>query len=419
MLTHLGKQQRAFSIVRETKSSQGGLLVAKHCQAAGDHRAAVEFLLLAKCPEDAFKVATEHEQMEAFTAALGKEGSADEYRRVAQYYEERADPQRAGQFWFLCKDYTKALRLFLKCGEKAVNQAIEVVGRARSDMLTHTLIDFLMGEADGVPKDPNYIFRLYMALGNYPQAAKTAIIIARQEQELGNYRVAHQILFDTHRELTSQRIRVPQELTHSLMLLHSYIIVKPLSKMKDYNAAARMLIRVARSISKFPVHVVPILTSAVIECHRAGLRGASFEYATTLMRQEYRAQLQDPYKRKIEAIVRKPGDKTDEPEVETASPFDMGARLPETALECPSTKNQIPYCVASGRHVVLSDMCLCPSCGFPALFSCFTRLLESDGQCPMCVQQVPLAGVVRMDEGDAKAWLDKQMALGQKKPPPS
>ena len=51
-------------------------------------------------------------------------------------------------------------------------QAIEVVGRARSDMLTHTLIDFLMGETDGVPKDPNYIFRLYMALGNYPQAPR-------------------------------------------------------------------------------------------------------------------------------------------------------------------------------------------------------------------------------------------------------
>ena len=116
--------------------------------------------------------------------------------------------------------------------------------------------------------------------------------------------------------------------------------------------------------------------------------------------------------------MRKPGDKTDEPEVETASPFDYGARLPETALECPSTKNQIPYCIASGRHIVLTDLCLCPSCGFPALFSAFTRLLESDGQCPMCVQQVPLAGVVRMDEADAKAWLDKHMVLGQKKPAP-
>ena len=34
--------------------------------------------------------------------------------------------------------------------------------------------------ADRVPKDPNYIFRLYMALGNYRQAARTAVIIAKQ-----------------------------------------------------------------------------------------------------------------------------------------------------------------------------------------------------------------------------------------------
>lgn len=33
-----------------------------------------------------------------------------------------------------------------------------------------------MGDTDGIPKDPNYIFKLYMALGNYPQAAKTGII---------------------------------------------------------------------------------------------------------------------------------------------------------------------------------------------------------------------------------------------------
>ena len=43
-------------------------------------------------------------------------------------------------------------------------------------------IDFLMGESDGVPKDPKFIFRLYMALGKYPEAVRTANIIARQEQ---------------------------------------------------------------------------------------------------------------------------------------------------------------------------------------------------------------------------------------------
>jgi hypothetical protein len=56
-----------------------------------------------------------------------------------------------------------------QCGEREVDQAIDVVGKARNDMLTHMLIDFLMGETDGVPKDPNYIYRLYMALGNFAQ----------------------------------------------------------------------------------------------------------------------------------------------------------------------------------------------------------------------------------------------------------
>lgn len=32
-----------------------------------------------------------------------------------------------------------------------------------SEQLTNTLIDFLMGESDGVPKDPKFIFRCDLA----------------------------------------------------------------------------------------------------------------------------------------------------------------------------------------------------------------------------------------------------------------
>lgn len=39
---------------------------------------------------------------------------------------------------------------------------------------------------------------------------------------------------------------------------------------------------------RFPKHVVPILTSTVIECQRAGLKKTALEYACTLMRPEYR-----------------------------------------------------------------------------------------------------------------------------------
>ena len=55
-----------------------------------------------------------------------------------------------------------------------------------------------MGETDGVPKDAKYLFRLYMAKGQYKEAAKTAIIIAREEQAQGNYRNAHDVLFNMH-----------------------------------------------------------------------------------------------------------------------------------------------------------------------------------------------------------------------------
>ncbi len=47
-------------------------------------------------------------------------------------------------------------------------------------------------------------------------------------------------------------------------------------KRNDHLKGARMLVRVANSISRFPAHVVNILTSAVIECHRAGLKKSAF-----------------------------------------------------------------------------------------------------------------------------------------------
>lgn len=82
----------------------------------------------------------------------------------------------------LCGQHHRALKLFLQCGKQEVEAAIAVVGKARNDMLTHTLIDFLMGETDGVPKDPNYIYRLYMALGSYSQVSPTTHVPSAGER---------------------------------------------------------------------------------------------------------------------------------------------------------------------------------------------------------------------------------------------
>ncbi len=92
-------------------------------------------------------------------------------------------------------------------------------------------------------------------------------------------------------------------------------------KLGDHLKGARMLIRVANNISKFPsrkrytsiecliekspfLDIVPILTSTVIECHRSGLRNSAFSYAAMLMRPEYRQKIDPKWKKKIEQIVR-------------------------------------------------------------------------------------------------------------------
>lgn len=110
-------------------------------------------------------------------------------------------------------------------------------------------------------------------------------------QSEGRYKVAHDMLLDAWRRLESLRIEPPLELSRSLALLHSYILVKTHVALGDHGTAARLLVRVARDISKFPRHVVPILTSTVIECHRSGLRRTAFEYASLLMRQEHRNEV--------------------------------------------------------------------------------------------------------------------------------
>lgn len=73
-----------------------------------------------------------------------------------------------------------------------------------------------------------------------------------------------------------------------LELSASQVIVKRLVKAGDHPSAAIMLVRVAKNIQQFPAHVVPILTSVVIECQRAKMIGESYQYACTLMKPEYR-----------------------------------------------------------------------------------------------------------------------------------
>uniref|UniRef100_A0A8C2YFK5 WD repeat-containing protein 19 n=1 Tax=Coturnix japonica TaxID=93934 RepID=A0A8C2YFK5_COTJA len=368
-LDHLNNPERAVNIVRETQSLDGAKMVARFFLQLGDYGSAIQFLVMSKCNNEAFTLAQQHNKMEIYADIIS------EYSSLV-----------------LC---TQVLVRSLK-DNLAIQMAIETVGQAKDEALKSELIDYLTGENDGMPKDAKYLFRLYMALKQYREAARTAIIIAREEQRSGNYRNAHDVLFSMYSELKKQKIKIPSEMATNLMILHSYILVKTHVKRGDHMKGARMLIRVANNISKFPSHIVPILTSTVIECHRAGLKNSAFTFAAVLMRPENRNKIDLKYKKKIEAMVRHP-DKAEAEEPTTACPY-CAFQLPECELLCPRCKNNLPYCIATGRHMVQDDWTVCPHCDFPALYSEFKNMLQVENICPMCSERINTAQLKKMND---------------------
>lgn len=98
----------------------------------------------------------------------------------------------------------------------------------------------------------------------------------------------------------------PPHLLTALALLHSYALVKRRVQLDDHAGAARLLRRVCGHISRFEKHAARIMTSAVLECMRAGLPATARKIAAELLQPEYRdalAEMGGTYKRKIEGVV--------------------------------------------------------------------------------------------------------------------
>ncbi|KAK9830069.1 hypothetical protein WJX72_009571 [[Myrmecia] bisecta] len=404
-LERLNNPHKASGMVRQSRSVEGAAAVAKYCLASKDYQGAVEFLLLAKQPEQAFELAQTHNEMDTYMRCITDGASTSstpaELARVAKHYESRGQYERAGDLMEQAQHPEAAVKLYIKANGDALKKAIAVVAKALNPVLTALLADFLDGSAEGSRKDPALLFQLRMALGQFEEAGATAVDMASQEQERGNYKNAHEALFATYQDLSAQGKRIPMQLTRTLTLLHSYILVKTLVRIGDHEGAARMLIRVARNISKFPRHVVPILTSTVVECQRAGLKSTAFEYAAMLMRPEYKNDINPAYKRKIESMVRKRERAEEDEEAVCECPF-CQALGPESELDCVHCQNIIPFCIATGKRMGADDWAQCPRCRFPARHSELVKVLAAEPKCPMCGQDVQPTDVARVADVQAR-----------------
>ncbi|XP_062563462.1 WD repeat-containing protein 19 [Armigeres subalbatus] len=408
-LEYLSDPHSASEILLETRSIEGSKLLSKYFEKHGDYESAIQFLILCGSITDAFSIAQKQNKIRYYGEVLEQSSNAkpSDYLILATYFENEKYTLLAGKYYFLGKEYSKALKHLLKASSfsneenTALSLAIDCVASANDEKLSNQLIEYLLGETDGVPKDPKLLFRLYMAKRQFKEAAKAAMIIANQEQTAGNYRSAHDLLFSMYQELKRNNLTIASDMKASLALLHRYTLVRTHVKCGNHLQAARLLLQVAKSISQFPSHVVPILTSTVIECHRTGLRKSAFEYAVMLMRSEFRGQIDSKYAKKIESIVRKAprGQLEDEGAYESNPCPVCDANLPTMDFICGQCKTTLPVCIATGQHIVKEDIVACPECDFPALKVEFMKILEStDNQCTMCGEEIEASRLVDIDD---------------------
>ncbi|KFM71007.1 WD repeat-containing protein 19, partial [Stegodyphus mimosarum] len=366
-------------------------MVARFFQSYNDNPSAIKFLVLSYCKSEALVLAQETHNMDVFAEAIGENGDPEDYINIAVYYEDKQNLLLAGKYCILAHRYKKAIKLLLEVSgqdeDESIKLAIEAAGRARDEHLTRQLINHIMGETDGAVKDLRHLYNLYLTLGQIKEAARTAVIMASAEQNSGTYKNARLLLLGMYQKLKEQGMKIPAEMSNSLMLLHSYSLGKLHMLRGDHMKSARMLIRVCDNINRFPRHDVQILTTAVFECQKAGLHKSAYKTAVILMRPKHRSKIEAKYKKKIETIVRKSLKAQDVEEAKTPCPY-CGENLLQTSLYCEHCRYNVPYCIITGNHIISGDLTLCPQCHFPALFSEFSKSLSVDKTCPMCLAEV-------------------------------
>ncbi|CAG7728859.1 unnamed protein product [Allacma fusca] len=391
----------AIRVVKLSGSTTGATHVARYFEKHGDLDTALRFLIISKCFQDALILAFKNGKAELYAEIIQEFANGgpippecrDGLRQVAGYFEELKDNFKAGKYFHMCGDNQRAFKLLMRAAQSGITMdediLMDVLTNAtiamKNDSISKQFIEFLLGEKDSLPKDPKYLLKYYIRSGKLVEASKTALIVSREEQNGGNYKESHNVLVETCRELKNGNIRIPRDVLEALRIVHDYLLVRRHVVLQNHERAARLLIRICDNISKFPGHAVQILTSAVVECQKAGLKANAMNACYTLMKPDYRSSIPPKYKQKFELMVRKSGKtKYEDPQDEVAGCPYCKHPVPSYQLNCPECRADIPFCIASGKHIIADDLTACPSCELPAIRSELFKLTENDSMCPLC-----------------------------------
>ena len=375
-------------LMNNCKTESAAILMSEYYESRGKKKETIEYKLIAKRYDEAFAIAQSYNEMKVYGDYMLKNSkNNDEFKKIASYYEGKNLYGEAGVFYEKIGEYQKALKMFTKSNDEVYfEKAIEMVGQIKDDNLINELIDFFLVESKN-PKAHHFLTNLYILLGNFKEACDIAISLALDEQKFSKYNDAHQILLDIYINLKEKNLPVSLELNHRLSVLHSYRIAKKFIRLKKPMEAARNLLRVGNNITMFEEDKVKIMTTIALECQEAGLHKSSSQWAIELMK-DYKGSIPENYKSVISKISRKAYKNEDElMPLYLPCPF-CKKDVPEYDLKCNGCYNVIPFCIASGKHVVLKDLSKCPNCNFPCNIPEMKNLLVNEVKCPMCSGEV-------------------------------
>jgi WD repeat-containing protein 19 len=63
-------------------------------------------------------------------------------------------------------------------------------------------------------------------------------------------------------------------------------------------------------------------------------------------------------------------------------------------LDCPTCQNTLPYCIASGKHILKDQCVFCNNCNFPSNIEPLQQALQLQNECPMCSTQVDFQNII-------------------------
>ncbi|OHT11193.1 WD repeat protein [Tritrichomonas foetus] len=374
---------RATAVARDHPLVSVCRLVAEHCIQLNNFRYAIEFMIRAGKSEDAFRIAELHDKMDELADLIGENGTPQQYEAIATYFCTRSQMIQAAKFFAMAGDPHRAMNCYMADGsDQAMDAALELAEKVPDRNLRDQFLEYLNANMKDKTRDLRYLLRMFIIMQQFDEAAAMALKIADEFRLRGEYKPSRDLLFDIICQLEKHSVSVTNETRQALMIVHSYLLIKP-QREKNKVVAALLLKRLSKYVSKFPAHASNLLVMGVVECSRVGMKKSAFEIATKVLQPEYEGKVKPDVLKKIQTTVRRK-DMSEVDEEKAKCPV-CGFDLAISELYCGHCKSNLPFDSFSGMHMTREDWCQCPSCKFP----CSYAAMQQEKVCPLCNADVP------------------------------